>query len=255
MGNIINTFKKFLANKNTVTILGVLAGVIVLWGFYSWRVNKATSPIKVPYAKESIAATSEITQDVVGYIEVNSKFLSAVDVIQNANEIIGKYVNTGTSIPKGGLFYRTQVVEKGSLPSTFIEDIEDGHQPYSLEVNNHTTFGNAIYPGDKIDLYMKATDEEHKLVYGLFVQSITVLAVRDSTGRNVFDTNPPRTPAELVFSVDDDMAKLLREASYLSGITLVPVPRNKNYTQEGAAVKTYEYFKRLIESQTGVVEE
>lgn len=255
MGNLINTIKKFVGNKNTVTILGVLAGVIVLWGFYSWRVNRATNPVKVPYAKEAISATNEITQDVIGYVEVNNKFLSTVNIIQNANELVGKYVTTGTSIPQGGLFYRSQVVDKGSLPNTFIEDIEDGYQPYSLEVNNHSTFGNAIYPGDKIDLYMKATDEDNKLVYGLFVQSITVLAVRDSTGRDVFDTNPPRTPAELVFSVDNDMGELLRKASYLPGITLVPIPRNKNYTQEGAAVKTYDYFKNLIEAQTGVVDE
>lgn len=254
MGNLINTIKKFAGNKNTVTILGVLAGVIVLWGFYSYRVNKATNPIKVPYAKEAIAATNEITQDVIGYVEVNSKFLSTVSVIQNANELIGKYVTTGTSIPQGGLFYRAQVVERNALPNTIFDDIEDGHTAFVLEVNNHTTYGNAIYPGDKIDLYMKATDENHKLVYGKFVESITVLGVRDSTGRNVFDTNPPRTPSELVFSVNNEMYELLQKASYLSGVTLVPVPRNKKYTSEGGTVKTYDYFKNLIEAQTAKAE-
>ncbi len=255
MGNIINAIKKFISNKNTVTILGVLAGIVVLWGFYSYRVNKATTPIKVPYAKEVISAASEITQDVIGYAEINSKFLSTADIIQNANELIGKYVTTGTSIPKGGLFYREQVVEKGDLPNTFISNIEDGNTAFSLEVNNHTTYGNAIYPGDKIDLYMEANDESGKLVYGKFIESITVLAVRDSTGRNVFDTNPPRTPSELAFSVDNDMYTLLYKASRLSGVKIVPVPRNENYTTEGGSVKTYEYFKNLIEARTGVVEE
>ena len=46
MGSLLNTIKRFLGNKNTVTILGVVAGVIVLWAFYSYRVNQATTPIK-----------------------------------------------------------------------------------------------------------------------------------------------------------------------------------------------------------------
>ena len=255
MGNLINTIKKFTGNKNTVTILGVLAGVIVLWGFYSYRVNKATNPIKVPYAKEDLSATSEITQDVIGYVEVNSKFLSTVSIIQNANELIGKYVTTGTSIPQGGLFYRSQIVERNALPNTMFDNIEDGHAAFVLEVNNHTTYGNAIYPGNKIDLYIKATNDDNKLVFGKFVESITVLGVRDSSGKNVFDTNPPRTPAELVFSVDEEMFLLLQKASYLPGIFIVPVPRNKRYTYEGAEVKTYAYFKNMIEAKTAYAEE
>ena len=51
MGNISAFIKKTIANKNTVTILLVLAGVVVLWFFYNMRVKEATTPIKVPYAK------------------------------------------------------------------------------------------------------------------------------------------------------------------------------------------------------------
>ena len=30
MGNIVTTIKRFLSNKNTITILGVLLGIVVL---------------------------------------------------------------------------------------------------------------------------------------------------------------------------------------------------------------------------------
>lgn len=253
MGNLVNTIKKFIGNKNTVTILGVLVGVVVLWGFYSYRVKEATSPIKVPYAKEAIAATSEITQDLVGTIEINSRFLNNVDIIQNMGEVVGKYVTTGTSIPQGGLFYRSQVVPRSEIPSSIFDDIEEGHTAFVLEVNNHTTYGNSIYPGDKIDLYMKATDENNRIMYGKFIESITVLGVRDSSGKNVFDSGTPRTPAELVFSVDDKMYVLLKKADYLSGVTLVPVPRNKHYSELAGEVKTYEYLKNFIDQQTATI--
>ena len=253
MGNLINTIKRFFTNKNTVTIVGVLAGVVVLWVAYTMRVNKATNPIKIPYAKEEITAASEITEDLIGYIEVNDKFLANSDVYQNVSELIGKYVNSGTSIPSGGLFYKSQIVEKSALNNTIFDNMEDGYMPFVLKVDNHSTYGNAIFPGDKIDLFMKATDENGKLVYGKFVESITVLAVRDSTGKNVFDTNPPRTPAELVFSVDEDMGELLQATNWISGITLVPVPRNEKYSETDGTVKTYEYFKNLIEANMGTI--
>ena len=44
MGNISAFIKKTIANKNTVTILLVLAGVVVLWFFYNMRVKEATTP-------------------------------------------------------------------------------------------------------------------------------------------------------------------------------------------------------------------
>lgn len=253
MANLVNAIKKFVGNKNTVTILGVLAGVIVLWFFYSYRVKEATSPTKIPYAKEAIYATEPILPDNVGTVEVSSKFLKTADVYRTTGEVINKYVNVGTSIPAGGIFYRAQVVEKNQLPNTIFDDIEDGYTPFSLGVNNHTTYGNSIYPGDKIDLYLKAPDEDAgsgKFIYGKFIEKITVLAVRDSAGKNVFDSETPKNPAELVFAVDDNMYLLLKRASYLSGLEIVPVPRNKHYTSEGGEVQTLDFWKEYIASRT-----
>lgn len=253
MGNIINTIKRFISNKNTVTIIGVIAGVIVLWGFYSYRVSEATSPIKVPYAKEIINATEQITEDNIGYTEINSKFLRNADVITSANELIGKYVTTGTSVPVGGLFFKSQVVEKSALPNTIYDDIEDGYTVYGLAVNNHTTYGNSIYPGDKIDLYLKATDDNNKIMFGKFIESITVLGVRDSSGKDVFSSTNTGVPAELLFAVPNDMYELLMLSGYISGITVIPVPRNKRYTTEGGEVKTYEYLKNFILAKSATI--
>ena len=246
MGNIINFFKKTIANKNTVTILLVLAGIVVLWVFYSMRVKEATTPIKVPYAKEELKATEEITEEKIGYVEVNSKLLKTADIIQSQSALIGYYVTTGTSIPKGGLFYKSQVVTKAELPNSVFDNIPDKHTIYSMSVNNHTTFGNSIYPGDKIDLYLKATDDSGKIMFGKFIESITVLGVRDSSGKDVFGTTDTRTPAELLFAVPNDMYELLMKAGYISGITLVPVPRNKAYTELNADTVTVDYLKNFL---------
>lgn len=253
MGNLVNVIKKFLANKNTVTILGVVAGIIVLWGFYTYRVNEATKPTKVPCAKEAIDATEAILPENIDYVEVSSAFLKKSNIITDANQLTDHYVATGTSIPAGGVFYTEQVVEKEDLPNTLFEGLEKGYTAYSLAVDNHSTFGNSIYPGDKIDLYMKASDEDGKLIYGELIQSITVLGVRDSSGKDVFKLGSTASPSELIFGVKDDMYLLLKKAEFLSGISLIPVIRGGEYTEAGADVKTQEYLKAFILSQTSVI--
>ena len=229
MGNLFTTLKNFFKNKNTVTILGVLAGIAVLWVGYSIRVKEATTPVRIPVAKRELSAQSEITQDDIQYIEINSKFLNKVDAYRTAADVIGMYVNIGTSIPQGGLFYKAQVVKKEQLPKTLFDNIKDGNTLYGLAVNNHTTYGNKIYPGTKIDLYLKATDNG-KVIFGKLIESIEVLAVVDSNGNDVFSSTNAGSPAELLFSVTDEYFSLLSRAEYISGISLIPVPRNSEYS-------------------------
>ena len=251
MGNIFSTLGKFFKNKNTVTILGVLAGIAILWFGYSYRVKQATTPIRIPVAKKELSAQSEITQDDIMYIEINSKFLQKVDVLRNQNDIIGNYVNIGTSIPEGGLFYKSQVVTKSQLPKTLFDNIENGHTLYGLAVNNHTTYGNKIYPGTRIDLFMKATDSNNRILFGKFIERIEVLAVVDSNGNDVFSSTNPGAPAELLFSVPDELYSLLKKAEYISSISIIPVPRNSDYSSTDSDYVTIEDLKNFIESKSG----
>ncbi len=239
MGNLINTIKRFFTNKNTVTIFGVIAGVVVLWFFYNYRLNQAINPTKVPIATRTILATEEITADAIDYVEINSALLKKAKIITNQSQLIGYYVNVGTSIPEGGLFYTSQVVQKKELPNAIQDEIPEGFTLFQFNVNNTSTYGNSIYPGDRIDIYLNTTDEQGRLVFGKFIESIEVLDVRDSQGQSVFDSSSTRTPALLLFAVPSDPVEdgksifgLLEGARRISGIDLVPVPRNKHYTEE-----------------------
>ena len=89
MGNILVKVKRFLSNKNTVTILCVLAGILVLYIGYNWRVKSATEPIRIPYAKTALASRHKITRDDIGYMEVSGTVVSKMgNVIRNQNELI-----------------------------------------------------------------------------------------------------------------------------------------------------------------------
>ena len=225
MGGRKSLFAKAFTNKMTVTVFGILLGLGVLVGFYIYRVEHQVNPTRVPVAKRAISATEEITKDDIEYVKVSKKFLSKADVYKTTTGLIGKYVATGTSIPKGGMFYTTQVVEKKELPNAIFDEIPEGYTIYQLAVDETTTYANSIYPGDKIDLWLKTT-ENGLLVYGEFISNIEVLAVRDKSGQNVFDVTSGRKPAWLLFAVKTDMYRYLKLAENISGMVIRPVPKN-----------------------------
>ena len=225
MGGKKNVFTKFLTNKTTVTLIGIVLGLGVLVGFYIYRVNKQVNPTRIPVAKRAISATEEITKDDIEYVKVSKSFLKKRDIYQSATNLVGKYVSTGTSIPKGGMFYTAQVVEKKELPNAIFDEIPEGYTIYQLKVDNTTTYANSIYPGDKIDLWLKTT-ENGILVFGEFISNIEVLGVRDNNGQNVFDVTSGRTPAWLLFAVKTDMYRYLKLAESISGMSVIPVPKN-----------------------------
>ena len=234
MSNLIETLKKFLGNKNTVTILGIVAGVLVLIIGYNLRLKSKINPVLVPYALNEMSGGHQITEKDIGYVKVSSSVVeNSPNLITEASGIVNKYVTVGTKIPKNSLFYEKIVVDKKELPDAAFADIKDGYTIYSLSVDLHKTYGNSIYPDNYIDLYFKATDEQDHIIYGKFIESIKVLDVKDDQGNHLFeDSIETREPAELLFAVEDDIYLLLMKAEYMSGVEIIPVPRNSSYSQK-----------------------
>lgn len=257
MGNILTTVKRFLGNKNTVTIIGVVLAIIVLYIGYNYRVKQATTPVTVPYAKEEISSRTLITSDMIGYMEVSSSVVnSSTNMITNVNDLIDHYVAFGTTIPANSLFYDSQILTSDEMPDSAFADIPDGYTIYSLSVNLHTTYGNSIYPGNYIDLYFKGVDDTQKIMFGKMIESIEVLAVKDSSGNHVFETTvESRTPAELLFAVPDDMYDLLMKAGYVgASIEIIPVPRNASYSANpGETVVSSDVIRDFILSKSAII--
>lgn len=265
MNNLLASLKRMLGNKNTVTIIGVLIGIAVILIGYNYRVNNAVKPVSVPYATAKILGKTEITSEMIGYIKVSQSFIDETPtLIKNANQLIGKFVNYDTVIPEGALFYTSQIVEEDEIPDSAFSEIPAGYTIFSLSVNLHSTYGNSIMPGNYIDLYMKATDDNGLLIFGKFIESIKVLGVRDSSGNDVFvDSTATKSPSELLFAVPDDLFLLLSKAVNLgtNNITILPVPRNKAYSLEaaekgeGATWVTSDQLQEMILSKSVVVQQ
>ena len=267
MGNLSMSFKKFMQNKNTVTVVGVIAAIFILYIAYTMRINKAINPVVVPYAAEQIPAGTQITEAMIDTREVPPAMLEG-DVIRNKSDVVDKYSAADVVIPKGSLFYKRAVVEKEQLPANIILDYPKGYVLYNLPVDITNTYGNSVYPGNYIDIWLKAVykiaDEENmsavdkdnadKIMYGKLISNIQVLAVKDSEGRAVFQNiDENRTPSMIVFALPEEYYVLLRKASYMRTYetTIELVPTNESIKDEPGELEiSSEMLKEWINNNT-----
>ena len=262
-GNIQITVKKFFTNKNTVTVLGVLLAIVILYVGYNYRVKKAITPITVPYATQTISPKTKITSDMIGSIKVPPAMIKG-KAITNVSEIVGRYSSADTIIPKGSLFYNGTVVSKSDLPDSIIYDYPDGYVLVNMNVTTATTYGNKVFPGNYIDIYLKAvnkidednitTDTQDKIMVGKLLENVKVIDVVDANGDSVFENlEEVKTPSQVIFAVPEEYHILLRKAMYLRtyDVTLIPVPTAESLKETPGEVKiANEQLKDFINKVT-----
>lgn len=256
MSNVIIAIKRFLQNKNVVTLIGVIIIVLILYGLYNYQIQTQVQPVSIPVAKETIQPGTEITQDMLKWISVPSAAISS-NVVRSTNNIVGKYANYNTVVPAGSMFYSDVLVSKSDLPDSVFTQVKEGDTVYNLAVNTATTYGNSMLPGNFIDLYMKATDDSGQVMIGKLIENVEVLAVKDSSGKNVFEnSSETRTPAFLIFGVTPEIHILLRKAEYMgnNNVVIIPVPHGSQITSSGTeATVSSTYLKEFINSKTVVI--
>ncbi len=259
MNNLMFNIKRFLANKNTVTVIGVVLAILILYFGYNWRIRQAIQPVRMPYALVTIQPRERITENMIGYTEVPPRMIMG-NIIRNPNLILGRYANYNTVIPAGSLFYQDAVVNIADLPDSAFINIPVGYTPFNFPVNIDTTYGNSIFPGNYINLYFKAFNEEGKIIIGKLAENIEVLSVKDRSGRHVFEnTQTERVPSNIIFAIPEEIHLLLRKAMFLGNVSniraeLIPVPNTEAYhTEVGAIAISNQYLRAFIEVNTGFV--
>ena len=229
---------RFLGNKNTVTIVGIIACFATLFGGYYYRVYYSVNSREIAYAKVSIDAKTAITEGMIGKIHVSSSYVSASQgLIEDATRVYqkGKYSSYKTKIPKGSPIFQSQLINEDELPDYAFKDLQDGTTLFSLAVNKDSSFANSIRANDYIDLYVATYDKDNdnRLIFCKFIEHIKVLAVKDAKGRNITKNGVGNgIPSEFLFAVEDSMFLLLNYAERFPAgkILIIPVIRGQSYS-------------------------
>lgn len=262
LDNVKTNVKRFFNNPNTLTFLLVIALIVVIYFIYNYTVNRAISPVNVPYATKMITSKTKITNDMIGTVKISGSFVtsSGNGLIQNRGNILDHYVAEGYQIPENSFFYKEAVVEENAVNNTAFTDLPDNYNIYNLPVDFHSTYGCSIMPGNYIDLYFKAkineSGSEQKVVFDLFIKSIQVYRVVDKDGVDVFsysDAEKEPAPKYLYFAVPNEIFELLRKAEKVpqGNIEIIPVPRNAGYSENPEeTIVANEAIENYILSQT-----
>lgn len=257
--NILVSIKRFFTNKNVITVIGIVLIIVLLYWGYNKAIEKQVSPVKgIPVAKEKILPGTLITDDMIETISVAPIVLDKGNVYTRKSDIVGSnkkmYSNYDTAIPKGSMFYKTSVITEDELPNSTLIDLKETEVLYNLPVTTRSTFGNIIMPGNYIDIYLKATeDESGEIIYGKFIENIKVLAVKDSSGNDVFaNSEEKRTPSMMLFGLEPELNVLLNKANYLTrnNVEIVPVPHGANSDIVGDKKVSSEYLREFINSRS-----
>ena len=121
MNNFIIAIKRFFQNKNTVTIIGVLLIILVLFFGYRYQINKMVNPVSnIPVAAETIQPRTQITSDMIDYIETG-------DVITDGHLML-EVMSLNDKI---GVTFE-QVVNDTRYIEGFIRELEAEEIPYTL---------------------------------------------------------------------------------------------------------------------------
>ena len=253
---MIDSFRKFLSNKNTVTIVGIILCVIILFIGYYYRINQKVALTRVPYANQEIKPKTKITANMINYMNVPASFL--VGSYYSAQEdIVGKYSQYNTKIIEGSLFYKDLLTTSNLLPNSAFLNIKKNETVVNYKVNMDTTYANSMQPDDVINIYFKAKSDDGTIMFGKFISNITILDVKDSEGRHVFDdSSEVKTPAYMIFALPEDMHLLFRKAIYLSdsyGVELILVPNTQELTKENTVYVNSKDIQNFINEKTKMV--
>lgn len=253
MNNIIITLKRFFQNKNTVTILGVIVIIGLLYFGYNNQIEKQVRPVRnIPIASQDIQPRTLITEEMITYIDIAPIVLQN-NVMTQSNLVVGMYTNYNSVVPKGSMFYSNVLVKKEELPDAAFEKVKEGEVVVRMDVDINTTYGNSIFPGNKIDIYMKAETLEGQLIVGKLLENVEVIAVKDSSGNHVFEnTTDRRTPSTLIFGLIPEYNILFLKAKYLvaRSVELFPVPHGGTVPKTGATHTPSQNLKDMINAES-----
>ena len=251
MNNLSSSIKKFLGNKNTVTIIGVVLCIVILYLGYNYRINQKVSLTKVPYANQTIQPRTQITSNMISTMNVPASFLVG-SYYKSAEDIVGKYSNYNTIIAEGSLFYTDLVVSSEYLPNSASLGVKKGETLINYKVNMDDTYANGMMPGDYIDIYFKAKNDG-TVMFGKFLSKVKILDVKYSSFEN---SSEDRVPTYMFFALPEDMHLLFRKAMYLSNsysVELVLVPNSTELTADEAVVISSQDIQKFINAKTTMV--
>lgn len=242
---------KFFSRK-IIALLTAIVAVIAIYGYTEFSIASQIKPTVVVMAKQDIPPNTKITKDMVHYVKIPGDAVpKQVKVIQNSKDILNHYTVPGYGISKSSLIFKNKVVKESERPDEGILGLKPYENTFSFQADVPITHGNALLPGQTIDLYAAIlyddTSGKKKPFVGRISRQVRILSVRDNTGEDVYSeknftkvtnkdgeeesqVDKKLRPAVLTVAVDTDSIPFLTKTRMVG--TLIPVATGLSHPDE-----------------------
>lgn len=236
---------KKLYKRKIIALIATIITIAAFYGFTQFSIKKQIKPTTVVIATQDIPPNTKITKDMVAYTKIPGDAIPPSEkVVVNSKNVVGYYTAPGYGISKNSLIYGKKISKKEERPDEGVLSLKPNENTFSFKVDITSTHGNAIIPGQKLDLYTaflyqdpkeNSLGDNRKPFFGRLVKDARVLTVRDNKGKDVYseenytinkdkkdeETQKIGSPSVITVAVDIDSLKYLNTARMIG--TLLPV--------------------------------
>ena len=224
----------------------ILTLVVGLCGYkvYETTVQAAIDPVLIPVAARYLKSGTVIQREDIQMIEVpRPVVLEGVE--KDPELLLGQAVDTYNAIAEGSLFYEALLIPKEELHDVSAFPLLENEAAVTIDADIKTSYANSILPGHQIDLYFQgyatqADESEKRVLYGQRVSQARVIAVRDSTGKNI-DAQSDKATSVIVVALAYEDADLVQRAKFFG--TVLPMVTYGSLNPESQAEDFYDIAK------------
>lgn len=208
-----------MSSKKSKIGFSLIIVLIVNFLVFKIAVKKEVNLTRVPVAKETIYPRTKISKEDLMYVEVPKVSINDFVVVDEEN-IINKYSDIQTTIPKQSLFYKEVLFEEKDLPDYPSILLNENQVVYNLNSDLVKMSGNSIVVGQKVDVYTTLNKRNETPIVDLLVSSVRIVGVKDKKGYDVTHPDSSRIPYIVLLALDKDIMPIVRTADELATLEL-----------------------------------
>lgn len=243
-----------MKNKKLIAGLSIVLIILVNICLFKVILDKTIDLVEVPISKEEIKPRTQITSNMIEFIEVPSIYVSD-DVLILKEDILDKYTEIEGIIPKGSLFYKTMLYEEAELPDYPALKLKENQNVFTLSTDLLKSSGNSFVSNQSVDLHVTIEKKKENPVTDLLLSSVRVLNVIDRKGNDMKDSES-NIPYLINLAVDNEYIGLLKMASEVGVIdlyaTTFPQQDECILYEESKILTELGYEIQVNEDETGI---
>lgn len=243
-----------MKNKKLIAGLSIVLIILVNICLFKVILDKTIDLVEVPISKEEIKPRTQITSNMIEFIEVPSIYVSD-DVLILKEDILDKYTEIEGIIPKGSLFYKTMLYEETELPDYPALKLKENQNVFTLSTDLLKSSGNSFVSNQSVDLHVTIEKKKENPVTDLLLSSVRVLNVIDRKGNDMKDSES-NIPYLINLAVDNEYIGLLKMASEVGVIdlyaTTFPQQDECILYEESKILTELGYEIQVNEDETGI---